>query len=476
MSLTAARASFAARRLVLRAAAALALVLVPLGGASTRELPLRPCTLASALEARCGTFSVPENRTLEGGRSIGLRVAVVPARDGGSRRDPIVYLAGGPGGAATADAVGVQELFSVANESRDILLVDQRGTGRSNAHDCPAPGKPLVSGAAIRRYVEACLAKVDADASQYTSIPAMDDLADVVRALGYEQVDVYGVSYGATAAQYLLAQHPDLVRTAILDGGTLLDVPIFELWARNGERSLRSILSRCARSPRCSRAYPRVRSEVFEMMARLRKAPVRAHGVVIRPAEAAGTLHTLTRTPEGATRIPWIAHQAVKGDWSPLVLTMDEQGTGAVETRRLMFWSIVCNEPWARWSPARTRAAGRGTYLAERTALDARLASAVCSVWPKAAQPAWSRARVHSEVPVLLVVGGNDPQDPLANVRGASTAMPSSRTVVVPHAGHGALQLGCLRGLANQFVERGTAVGLDTRCAARYSPPPFVIR
>jgi pimeloyl-ACP methyl ester carboxylesterase len=77
---------------------------------------------------------------------------------------------------------------------------------------------------------------------------------------------------------------------------------------------------------------------------------------------------------------------------------------------------------------------------------------------------------------VLLVVGGDDPQDPLANVRGARTAMPSSRTVVVPHAGHGALQLGCLRRLANQFVERGTALGLDTSCAARYRPPPFVIR
>jgi pimeloyl-ACP methyl ester carboxylesterase len=304
----------------------------------------------------------------------------------------------------------------------------------------------------------------------------MDDLADVVRALGYEQVDVYGGSYGATAAQYLLAQHPELVRTAILDGGTLLDVPLFELWGRNGERSLRAVLSRCAQSPRCARAFPRVRSETFELMATLRKAPVRAHGVVITAAKAAGAIQALTRSPEGAARIPWVAHRAVKGDWSPLVLTMDEQGEGGVETRQAMFWSIVCNEPWARWDPARTRNASRGTYLAERTALDASLASVVCSVWPRAPQPPWSRARVRSEVPVLFVVGGNDPQDPLANVSGARAAMPNSSTVVVPHAGHGALQFGCVRTLANQFVERGTAVGLDTRCASRYRPPPFVVR
>ena len=456
---------------------AAALALVPLGAAQPRELPLRPCTLTGSIEARCGTIRVRENRALAGGRTIALRVAVIPARDGGSRPDPIVYLAGGPGGSAVADALGVQQLFSSANESRDIVLVDQRGTGRSNALDCPAPRKPFGESArAVRAYVKACLGRFDVDARQYTTAPAMDDLAEAIRALGYDQIAVYGISYGATAAQYLLAQHPELVRTAILDGGTLLDVPIFERWAPNGEGALRSVLARCARSPRCVRAFPRVRSETFEMMATLRRSPVRALDVVIRPAQAAGTLQMLTRSPEGAARIPWIAHRAVKGDWSPLVLSMDEQGTGGVETRRMMFWSIVCNEPWARWSPTRTQAASRGTYLAERTALDAALASTVCSVWPKLAQPAWSSARVRSDVPVLLVVGGNDPQDPLANVRNAVRELPSSRTVVVPNAGHGALQLGCLRKLAQQFVERGTAVGLDTRCAARYTPPPFVIR
>ena len=155
---------------------------------------------------------------------------------------------------------------------------------------------------------------------------------------------------------------------------------------------------------------------------------------------------------------------------------MDEVGTGDVATRLLMFWSIVCNEPWARWSPARTQAAGRGTYLAERVALDSAAAAVVCSAMPKIAQPAWSKARVRSDVPVLLVVGGNDPQDPVANVRNAVRELPSSRTIVVPHAGHGSLQLGCLPKLAQQFIDGGTAEGLDTRCVARYTPPPFVVR
>jgi pimeloyl-ACP methyl ester carboxylesterase len=367
-------------------------------------------------------------------------------------------------------------LFSTTNETRDIVLLDQRGTGSSNRLVCPLPRKPLGADAkAIRAYVRSCLARFPDDIRQYTTVPAMEDVAEVVRALGYERVDVYGVSYGATAAQYLLAQHPELVRSVILDGGTLLDVPIFELWGKNGDRSLRSIVARCARSPRCARAYPRVRSEMFEMMTSLRRAPVRVDGTVIGPAQAAGTIQWLTRTPAGAARIPWIAHRAVVGDWDPLVLAMDEAGTGAAETRQLMYWSIVCNEPWARRDPARTRAASRGTYLAERAAADAALAAVVCSAMPKAAQPAWSKARIRSDVPVLLVVGGDDPQDPLANVRDASRELPASRTIVVPHAGHVALQLGCTARVAQQFVARGTADGLDTRCVARYAPPPFVV-
>ena len=211
------------------------------------------------------------------------------------------------------------------------------------------------------------------------------------------------------------------------------------------------------------------------MMKALRRAPVRANGIVIRPAEAAGALQGLTRTPEGAAQIPWIAHRAAVGDWDPLAFAMDNAGTGGAETRRLMYWSIVCNEPWARWNPAHTRAAARGTYLAERTASDAALARVVCSAMPNAAQPAWSKARVRSDVPVLLIVGGNDPQDPLENVRNARRELPASRTVVVPYAGHGALQLGCTAQVAQLFVERGTVDGLGTSCVARYTPPPFVV-
>ena len=211
------------------------------------------------------------------------------------------------------------------------------------------------------------------------------------------------------------------------------------------------------------------------MIAALRHKPVRDGSTVIDAATAAGTLQALTRTPVGAARIPWIAHAARSGDWTPLELAMDEQGSGGIATRLVMFWSIACNEHWARWDPARTAAASRGTYLAERTALDAALARAACAAVPKVAQPAWTTVRIQSDTPVLFVVGGADPQDPPANVARAARELPASRTVVVPAGGHGSVQLGCVPRIAQQFIERASASALDTVCVARYAPPRFVV-
>jgi pimeloyl-ACP methyl ester carboxylesterase len=463
---------------VIRLAVALAALVafVPASAGSQAVFPLAPCALAGGVDALCGTFGVPEDRAAADGRSLALRVAVLPARDGGSRADPLVYVAGGPGGSAVADAAWVAAVFRSLNESRDIVLVDQRGTGGSSPLVCPPPARGLRPVAtAVRAYVRSCLERFDADPRQYGTAAAMDDLADVVRALGYSELNLYGGSYGGTAAQYFLAQHPELVRTVILDGATGLDVPLFELWGRNGDRAVRSILARCAGSPRCSRAYPRARAELFEAIARLRRAPVRLQGTVVDAAAAAGAIQSLSRTPFGAARIPWIAHEARTGNWAPLAITIDQQGDEAGTTRRVMFWSIVCNEPWARWDPVRTAAASRGTYLAERTALDSRHAAMVCAAFPKTAQPEWASAAVRSDTPALVLVGGADPQDPLENVTGVARGLPNGRTVVVPAGGHGTIQLGCVRELARRFVDQASVAGLDVSCAGAYQPPPFAV-
>jgi pimeloyl-ACP methyl ester carboxylesterase len=226
--------------------------------------------------------------------------------------------AGGPGGSAVADAVRMLSVFSELHESRDIVLVDQRGTGASNRLECPPPPESLRNAAAVQAYVRACMTSLDADPRQYTTVPAMDDLAEVLGALGYGQVNLYGASYGAIAGQYFLAQHPELVHTVVLDGATLLDVPIFELWGRNAHRALRRILERCADSRRCATRYPRVQREAFEVITALRRKPVRVQGTLIDAATAGRAMQSLSRSPAGAAQFPWIVHRARVRDWAPL--------------------------------------------------------------------------------------------------------------------------------------------------------------
>ena len=155
-----------------------AAVVSPVGATSAPELPLEQCTLSGGIDALCARLDVPENRSRPDGRRISLRVAVVPARERPRAPDPLVYLAGGPGGSAVEAGPGMLSAFRGINARRDIVLVDQRGTGGSNAIACPGSGEPTRTAAAVRAYVRRCLARLDADPTQYMTVPAMDDLAE----------------------------------------------------------------------------------------------------------------------------------------------------------------------------------------------------------------------------------------------------------------------------------------------------------
>ena len=182
------------------------------GARRSAEATLKPCVLQE-INARCGTLVVPENRADPNGRKIGLHIVVLPAVIKPAAKDAVTYLAGGPGGAATMEAASLSQQFSGLNRRHDILLVDQRGTGGSNAFSCPNPKTPLVSAAQLRAFTRACLRAFGGDMRQYGTRMAMDDLDAVRAALGYRQLDVIGGSYGATAAQvYMSSTRPRCAR------------------------------------------------------------------------------------------------------------------------------------------------------------------------------------------------------------------------------------------------------------------------
>lgn len=464
-------------------AALAALSLLGAGGAGADTmLPLEPCTITGVSRTLCGKLEVWEDRDAAGGRRISLQVVVVLARRAEPTRVPLFYLAGGPGGAATGAAPFAAQVFRTRNLTQDLVFVDQRGTGDSHPLTC-APLTPAqassASPATIAAYIEACLASLDGDPRFYTTAVAMDDLDEVRAALGYDRIDLYGGSYGATALQVYLARHGDRVRAAIMDGASLVDVPLFELWAANAQRAIDLVFKRCSASRACRQAYPAPAADLNALLTRLARKPkvvkLGSLGTVRMTRDlTAAVIQQLSRSAEGAAELPRAIHEGAQGDLSTMAAAYATQ-LAPQTASQVMYWSIVCHEPWARFSGPEAARLGRGSYLAATRLADAKSFAIVCAHVPRGVVPVDAGTRVRSDVPVLVLAGGADPQDPPRNVAGIDQAMPNARVVVARGIGHGALQHGCLPALANRFLARGTAKGLDVSCAARIPLPSFVV-
>jgi pimeloyl-ACP methyl ester carboxylesterase len=398
--------------------------------------PPEPCVV-QGIDARCGTFVVPENHAKPTGRTIGLNVVVLPASLTPARTDAVTWLAGGPGDAATEQAFAQGWQSSALRTNRDFLFVDQRGTGRSNPHG--------------------------GDVTQYGTRIAMDDLEAVRAALGYRQLDVIGSSYGATAAQVYLKLHPSSVRTLILTGGTAIDVPYFDRYAVNAQRALDQLATLCASDPDCRKAFPGWERRFGELV----KA-WNAHPGPMTGDELASVVQFMLRDLTKAVSIPLVVSRAAEGDYAPLE-QQDSRGLHA--DLNLMGASIWCSEPW-------TGLDAKGPWGTDFDTLTAAKIAALrkaCSSVPKRAEPhsLWTLP-VSSRVPVLALVGGADPQDPLTNLSDLKRHFPDSRTLVFPHIGHDFGIGGCVDPIMANFVERGTTKGLDTtRCDGAVVVPPF---
>jgi pimeloyl-ACP methyl ester carboxylesterase len=458
----------------LLAAACLAGLSVP--AQAGPRLPLHPC-FAGSTKARCGTLSVPENRAEPTGRSIALKVVVLPATGKKVAPDPVVFLAGGPGGSATALADWVGNTFTAVRVHRDVLLVDQRGTGGSRPLECPPVPATVTDAPSLDAYITACQSSLGADFAQYGTAAAVDDVDAVRQALGYRKVDLYGGSYGATAAQVYLNRHPASVRSVILDSGTLLEVPIYERWASNAQRALDQIAARCAADSACAAAYPHWAGDLVPLLERLEASPVHVdvagNAMALDGAAAADTIQNLTRTADGAANVPRVVAHAAHGDYQPFARALLQ--IGGASGSLAMFYSIECNEPWATWDVARSSADAEGTYLSHAYPDEARVHELVCSVFPKRTENPADWVDPRSNVPALVLVGGADPQDPIGNIAAIRQTMPRARILVAPGQGHGVGQLPCMSRLVARFLELGSATGLNTGCVHRITAPSFVI-
>ena len=445
---------------------------------------LSPCLLEGGGEALCGTYEVFENRESRAGRKIGLRIVLLPATGPGRAADPVFYLSGGPGEAATESAPDLAQ--SALRARRDLVFVDIRGTGGSNPLACPIWG----DGTRLDHIfsVDAATACRDelrrrADLTQYTTAAAMDDVDEVRRHLGYGPVNLLGGSYGTYAAQIFLARHPEAVRSLVLSGVVNSTEPSPLYHARNAQQALTLLARDCAAEPACQAAFPHFLAEVSTVLDRLAKDPARVsvkNPTTGKPVEvrltrsaAADAIRFSLYNPQNANQLPRQVHLAIQGDFRALAgITVQLRATLQKELALGLFFSMTCAEDLTRIDPKMIPAVTHGTFYGDERV---REQLAVCAIWPHAPRPAGAGKLPHSDVPALLLSGERDPVTPPAGAALVAKGFSHGLWVQIPHGAHNG-DNDCENKVMAEFVERGSAQGLDVACLKAAQSVPFVTK
>lgn len=449
--------------------------------AAAPELALAPCRFADlSRAARCGTLSVPENPDKPHGRRLAISVAVIPATRARAHADPIVVLQGGPGEDTISSAAYYADRFAPLLDERDLLLVDQRGTGKSGALPCalysaadPAPNlRDVFPVAAVKRCAKRLAG--GADLTQYTFDRFANDLEQVRRELGYGALNLYAGSYGTRAGQVYLRSFPASVRSAYLGSAVPMDADGPLAFAKTGQAALEQLFSACAQDAGCRTAFPNLREEFRAMASKLESGSVR---VSIPGSTATATLNrgrvaewmrSKLYRPKSATMLPWMIHRAFAGDWSPLVKDLLADARDADPAFSFgLFFSITCSEDIAFIREEDIAPATQGTFLGDYRV---RQQQAACREWPKKTLPEDYRAPVKSGVPTLFVSGDADGGTPLWFADRVAAGFANRLQVIVKGQGHTEWS-DCIAQLYQQLVSRGAVRGLNPACPDVPRPP-----
>ena len=453
--------------------------------------PLEECRVPGIRNSvQCGVVQRPLDPAHPDGTKIDIHYVVVPAMARRKLPDPVFILAGGPGQSAIGVAPQSIQLFSRLNNRRDIVFVDQRGTGKSAPLECADPRRePLAAQAdpqrQFRQLMECKAAllklpyiKTPADLGLFTTTLAMQDLDAVRRELDAPRINLVGVSYGTRAALEYQRQFPASVRRSVLDAVAPPDMVLPASFSTDAQAALDALLAACEKEAACTHDHPALRADWATLLQRL-PAPVTA----AHPLTGVPERFTLTRemvlgavrgalyAPAVASALPAAIGEAARGRYEPLLgvsaLLGSRKGTHLAAG---MHFSVVCAEDVPRLAQA-TDAPG-ADFGVEQAALYRR----VCSQWPRGEVPEAFYTVAPSSSPTLLFSGGLDPATPPRHgARVAKALGPAAVHVVVPNAGHGVMAVGCARDVFFRFIDApndADAIAVDAGCVKGIPRPP----
>ncbi len=451
--------------------------------ATAADLRTSPCQLPGvAGPARCGALDVLENPNQSDSRKLSIHVAVVPASSGKALSDPIVVLMGGPG----EDAISAAEIYAAQFASllgdRDLLLVDQRGTGSSAPLSCNLFSTETANDS-LRDFfppaaIKTCRNRLQAvaDLTRYTYLYFARDLELVRRALGYGSLNLFAGSYGTRAAQVFMRAYPQSVRTAYLGSVVPMDLEGPLDFAKTGQTALDRMFENCEADAMCHASFPNLKAEFRQILERLALKNVRvplpghADSVLLDRGRAAEWFRSRLYRPREAVALPWTIHRAFAGDWAPIA---DGILTGARELDKNislgLFFSITCSEdmPFVREQDVASQT--QGTFLGDYRL---RQQQAACEQWPRGSLPKDYRRPIRSDVPTLFVTGDMDGGTPLSFTDRVSQGFSKHVAVVIHGQGHTEWN-DCVAKMFEQLVRKASVAGLDSQSCPAIPLPPF---
>lgn len=448
-----------------------------------------PADFESKQAVECGWVAVPLRKDAPDGESIRLWTARIRATGTAPVDDPILYINGGPG-IATVDAIlpaiGESKTLARLRQTRDVLLFDQRGSGRSEQSLCPDLAKeldtiesrgldPVEEDAHERAAFVACRAGLEQagiDLGAYTTRATVADMESLRQAFGVERWNLLAISYGTLVAMDAMRQSPGSIRSVILNSPY---PPNSVTWAEQASSAAAAYLAidrECAAQPDCARRFGSVSAKLEATLARLERSPLKDGDSLITGRRFAGALWPLAVRSGTVQLVPLAIERAWSGDEATLrklVAKFAGGGSfGAYSPAQTM--AITCHEAGrtAEWN-ARARKLHPALVPASPDDGTDRLCAAFR---PGYADPSFF-APVASDIPTLVYTGSLDPATPPVDAYQSIRFLPRATLVEIPGASHGPMGLDeCTRGIAVAFLEQ-PAVAPDTGCLAARAPFRF---
>ena len=473
--------------------AATLLAAMPLEAQPTSErLALEDCRIRAArgfpgIKARCGTLQRHEDPANPDSPILSLFVAVVPALSLEPQPDPLVPIAGGPGQASSDFYAAYQGAFEKVRRNRDIVLLDQRGTGQSAAMNCEAV-EDIIEGRFSREQTLAvtqeCLEQLPHDPRFFTTSVAVGDLEALRQALGYSAFNLYGISYGSRVAQHFVRRYPASTRTVILDGVVPPQIALGPAIAIEAQNALDAIFERCAESEVCAERFPDIREDFSILQAELVDEPVtinlpdpltgKPEEMSFGPQELAAALRLLSYHPNSVAVMPMLINEAIRGNYAPLASQFMMIAASVSDAMSIgMHNAVVCTEDAPYFAGEQvSRDALDATYIGPLQ-LDAL--ETICSVWPTGVLDEDFKTPLASDLPVLLLSGEADPVTPPHYAELAAIDLDNARLLTGRKQGHGQAPRGCMPDLIAEFVESANNHDLDAGCFDRVHAMPFFL-